>query len=104
MKRAEIVETVDTEFKGGFVECRSCGWHQDFGDGFNQYYIASCPKCDKTINTWIRRKVMVGRPNNLTVYLGQFHYFTMSNGIHTHFEWHPYSEHRGLSERRADAL
>ncbi len=102
-KNSQVYKTVDTNYKDGFVQC-DCGWKQSLGDGFNQYYIGSCPDCDPTISTRNQRKVTYGRPNNLTVEIGDNIYFVLSNGIHVRFKKHIYETHHGLSERQADML
>lgn len=86
MKNATVTKTIDTSYKNGFVHCESCGWHKHFGDGFNQYYLESCPNCDTSISTRIQKTVTTGRKGNYEVKHGIFYYFAMSNGIHSQYK------------------
>ena len=105
MKRARINNYLDLKYKGGYVLCK-CGWSKELGDGFNGYEIDNCPECTPELETRSQRKVTVGKPNNLTVTLGNHVYFVLDgkHGIHVQFSKQVYSTHTGLSERRADAL
>lgn len=103
MERAAITETVDTNYKGGFVKC-ACGWFKEFGDGFNQYHIANCPACTPQLKTRDQRKVTTGRPGNLKVEIGRHTYFVLDNGIHVRYSAQVSRTYTGLSERSADSL
>lgn len=105
MKLANVSETKDLNYQNGYVECK-CGWRKELGNGFNGYHIDNCPKCTLTLYTMNRRKVTTGSPKgkNLTVKLGSFTYFVLSNGIHVQYSASVSSVHTGLSEKMADRL
>lgn len=79
-KTAYVMHIVDTNYKKGKVQC-SCGWEKTLGDGFNEYYITSCPNCDKTITTREQTKVELSDE----VLFGRFIYFVLSNGLHIQY-------------------
>lgn len=84
--QAQIYKTVDTNYKKGLVKCR-CGYFKELGDGFNRYFIESCPKCDKGVQTRDQRKVIYydsGR-GSLRADIGSNVYFVLSNGIHVRY-------------------
>jgi hypothetical protein len=94
---AKVINTVDTNYKNGKVTC-NCGWTQEFGDGFNQYEIESCPNCDSQITTRIQNTVTTGRSGNYKIQTGLFYYFAMDNGIHTQYK-EPYIQNTSYRER-----
>lgn len=103
--QAIVVKTTDTKYKAGHVLCQKCGWRKELGDGFNQYEIDCCPKCDPDLATRSQRKVTTGSPRHgLTVKLGAFGYFVISNGIHVQYSAEVWSTRTGLTEGQADRL
>lgn len=102
---AEVQSTENLNYKDGYVQCQ-CGWRKDLGDGFNGYRISSCPKCDLSVSTRSQRKVITGNPrgHGLTVELGHFTYFALSNGIHVQYSKCVSRTVTGLSESQADRL
>ena len=103
MDNAKVYKTDDLNYKNGFVKCK-CGYNHPLGDGFNGYYIESCPDCTPTLKTRNQRKVIFGKRNNLTVEIGKNIYFVLSNGIHIRYSSDIYRRYTGLSERKADKL
>lgn len=103
MKKANVTLTENLNYKGGFVEC-ACGWRKELGNGFNGYYIANCPSCTLELDTRTQRKTCSGRPRNLTIKLGRFTYFALSNGIHVQFKAQVRRVEYGRSMHRYDAL
>lgn len=103
MQRAEVISVDDLNWKNGFVKC-ACGWKKTLRNGFNGYHIANCPKCTPELETRIQRKVTTGSSPNLTVELGTFHYFALSNGIQVQYSAYVTQTIRGLSERRAESI
>lgn len=85
-KNAEVIETKDTGYKNGHVVCAGCKWYKEFGDGFNQHTIETCPNCDPTISTRVQEKLTTGSYGNFTVQEGRFYYFAMSNGINCQYK------------------
>jgi len=82
MDTAELVKTVDLNYKGGYVEC-ACGWRKDLGDGFNGYHIANCPACTPGLRTRIQRKVIYWdkKRHSLRADIGQNVYFNIKGSI-----------------------
>lgn len=102
MNQAEVTETIDQNYKGGYVQCR-CGWRKELGNGFNGYHIANCPLCTKKLQTRNQRKVVTGNPQHgLDVSIGSHKYFVLSNGIHVQYEKQARIVATGVSEARAD--
>lgn len=92
---SQIVKKIDTDnYKDGFVQCISCGWHKDLGDGFNQYHIDKCPNCSPDITTRIQNTVTVGRIGNYEVRHGKYIYFVIDGAIHIQFSGVTYSVDR----------
>lgn len=103
--KATVLENKDLNYKSGYVECQ-CGWRKELGDGFNGHHIDCCPDCTPSLRTRSQRKVTTGSPRgaNLTVKLGRFVYFVMSNGIHIQYSADVHTTRAGLTERQADKL
>lgn len=84
IENADLVKTIDTNYKNGFVEC-NCGWRKELGDGFNQYYINKCPNCS-LITTREQTALITGTKNNYKIMNGKFTYFVINNCIHVLFK------------------
>lgn len=82
---AKVIKTIDTNYKNGKVTC-NCGWTKEFGAGFNQYQIESCPNCDSRITTRVQTIVATGCLRGEKIQEGKFYYFAMDNGIHTQYK------------------
>jgi len=82
MDKANISKTVDTNYKGGFVECK-CGMNHPLGDGFNQYHIDNCPDCTPELKVRDQRKVIYYDHDvkSLKADIGSNIYYVLSNGI-----------------------
>jgi len=87
MERAKIYKSVDTNYKGGFVECK-CGYHKDFGDGFNQYHIENCPECTPELKTRTQETVQYWDKDRrmMRVDKGENIYFVIDNGINVRYK------------------
>lgn len=92
MAISTVTHIVDTGYKNGKVEC-ACGWTKTLGNGFNEYYIASCPNCDRQISTREQYKLEL---SNEILY-GRFIYFVLSNGLHIQYSK---EIHRSQSRKR----
>ena len=103
MKYAKVTKTKDTNYKKGFIKCK-CGWTDNLGDGFNQYWIKNCPKCTPSLETYEKRKVITGTPRNYTAEVGEHTYFVLSNGIHAQSARRVHFTRTGLSLHQADRI
>ena len=103
MNIANINKTDDLNYKAGFVQC-ACGWHKELGNGFNGYHIDNCPSCTPELSTRLQRKVTYGKAKSLTVEIGKFIYFVISNGCNIQYSRFAERVYNGLSKRQADNI